>query len=203
MATASIGDRIERIFEEGIFRSRWLLAPSYLALVLALVVLSAKAIEEVAQLFLNFTVFDEARTILQALTIVDVVLVLNLVLMVTFVGYINFVSKIDPKKSEDKQSWMSSIDYSGLKIQLMGSIIAISSITLLREFIELSEAAKVDEHRLFLMIAVYATFLMASLIVALVNWLKHSADRTSRHGEDSAKLMPSNDQAPKITRLEA
>src|SRR3954454_16080089 len=118
-----------------IFRARWLLAPSYLVLVFALAVLSYKTVEEFIELVLHLHQFDESRTTAQILVIVDIILVMNLVLMVLFVGYANFVSVIHPDKEEDWPKWMGYLDYSGLKIQVIGSIIAISGIKLLRAFV--------------------------------------------------------------------
>jgi len=164
--------RLELAFEAAIFWARWILAPAYIVLVFCLIVLAYKTFEELAQLILNMHVFDEARTILQVLTIVDLVLVLNLVLMIIFVGYVNFVSKIHASKSEDWPRWMNHLDYSGLKIQLLGSVIAIASIKLLRTFFELIDVQKVEHEKLFWMTAVYIAFLIAVLVVAIVNKLK-------------------------------
>ncbi len=176
---------IETAFEAGIFWSRWILAPAYIVLVVCLMVLSYKAVEELFQLLINLRIFDEGRTILQVLTIVDLVLVLNLVLMILFVGYTKFVSKIDPERTEDRPHWMDDLDYSGLKVQLVGSIIAIASITLLRSFIELNDVKDVETTKLTWMVILYCAFLIAVLIIAIVNKLKSSmADAEGLHAQE-------------------
>jgi len=148
-------------------------------------VLSYKAVEELFQLLINLRIFDEGRTILQVLTIVDLVLVLNLVLMILFVGYTKFVSKIDPERTEDRPHWMDDLDYSGLKVQLVGSIIAIASITLLRSFIELNDVKDVETTKLTWMVILYCAFLIAVLIIAIVNKLKSSmADAEGLHAQE-------------------
>jgi uncharacterized protein (TIGR00645 family) len=182
--------RLEHRFEKWFFRGRWLLLPAYAVLVGVLAILALKSVEEFIQLLGNLRVFDESRTILQALTIVDVVLVMNLVLMVMFVGYTNFVSKFDfsefleiegdtqqskaeARRSSDIPPWLSLLDYSGLKVQLMGSIIAISSITTLRVFLEMTNGSVIDGPRMLWTVVVYLVFLLAALIIAVINRLKH------------------------------
>lgn len=167
---------IEQAFEAAIFASRWVLAPAYVILVATLVVLSYKTIEEFVQLVLNLRLFDESHAIIQALTIVDLVLVLNLILMVILVGYVNFVSKIHTEKTEDWADWMTNLDYSGLKVQLLGSIIAVASIKMLRVFIELTDGQSINLDRLFSVTLLYALFLAAVVSIAIVNRIKpHSS----------------------------
>jgi uncharacterized protein (TIGR00645 family) len=172
MALAQWLDVAEHFWENHIiFRARWLLTPVYLILVLALGVLAYKAIEEFVELILHMHVFDEARTTAQVLTIIDLVLVMNLVLMVLFVGYVNFVSIIRPDKEEDWPKWMGYLDYSGLKIQVIGSIIAISAIKLLRVFVDMMDNSNVDVTRVILMVGLHLTFVLSALIMAIVNRL--------------------------------
>ncbi len=159
-----------------IFRARWLLAPAYLFLVLSLAVLTYKTGEEFVELVLHLHQFDELRTTAQILVIVDIILVMNLILMVLFVGYANFVSVIHPDKQEDWPKWMGYLDYSGLKIQLIGSIIAISGIKLLRVFVDMTESPQVDMNRIALMIALHVTFLLSALVLAVVNKLKDKSN---------------------------
>jgi uncharacterized protein (TIGR00645 family) len=180
--------RIERTFEAAVFWARWILAPAYVVLICCLAVLSYKTFEELFQLLVNLHVFDEARAVLQVLTVVDLVLVLNLVLLIIFVGYLNFVSKIKVKKEEDWPEWMEHIDYSGLKVQLLGSIIAIASVKLLRTFIEMVDVQKVEHDKLMWMVILYCGFLVAVLSIAIVNKLKPTERwRASKPGTSSGK----------------
>ena len=99
------------------------------------------------------------------------VLVLNLLLMVLFVGYINFISKIHTDKQEDWPDWMNHLGYSGLKVQLLGSVIAVATIQLLRTFIELSNAANANFERLVWQVVIYVVFVVAVFLIATVNWI--------------------------------
>src|SRR5437764_5322175 len=169
-------DRLESFWEDKIiFGARWLLAPAYGVLVLVLAVLAYKAGEEFWELLIKWRNADEARAIAQVLVIVDIVLVMNLVLMVLFVGYQNFVSRVksfEKKVSVDAPSWLGLLDYSGLKIQLIGSIIAISGIMLLRIFVDMLDSDKPDVTKIVLMMSLHMTFVISALILAIVNRLK-------------------------------
>jgi uncharacterized protein (TIGR00645 family) len=159
-------DAAENFWENQIiFRARWLLAPAYLVLVLSLAVFSYKVFEEFIALVLHLDVFDGARVTAQVLLIIDLILVMNLVLMVLFVGYVNFVSIIRPDKEEDWPKWMGYLDYTGLKIQVIGSIIAISAISLLRVFVDMVDAERIDITRVLLMIGLHLTFVVSALIL--------------------------------------
>jgi uncharacterized protein (TIGR00645 family) len=128
--------RIADILEKIIFASRWILAPMYFCLVAALLILTAKFVQDFWHLLLQFQALNAQVVVISILELVDVVLVANLLLMIIFSGYENFVSKIEAAKSHiDRPSWMGKIGYSGLKQKIIGSIVAISSIELLKIFI--------------------------------------------------------------------
>lgn len=181
---------VEHLLEIMIFRSRWVLAPAYVVLVGCLLALSLDTIIEFIQFMLIIInaisesraggIFNETRVVLQALTIVDLTLILNLILMVIFVGYVNFVSKIHPDKVEDWPDWISHIDYSGLKLKLMGSIVAIASIKMLRVFVDVSDDGKIDDSKLKWMAIFYFTFLFGSLVVAVINRLEPSEKKSEK-----------------------
>jgi uncharacterized protein (TIGR00645 family) len=115
---------------------------------------------------------DAEKMILVALTLIDLSLAGNLVLIVIFSGYENFVSKIDTGDSEDRPSWMGTLDFSGLKMRLIGSMVAISAISLLRAFVSLTEpGTPLDERKLFWLVALHVTFLFSGVMFALMDWL--------------------------------
>jgi uncharacterized protein (TIGR00645 family) len=179
----------EHIWENKIvFGSRWLLAPAYLTLIFSLAILAYKCFEHLGGLLLHFRSADESQTTAEVLTLVDLILVMNLVLMVLFVGYVNFISIIRPEKAEDWPKWMGYLDYSGLKLQLIGSIIAISGIKLLRVFVDMIGADHIDLTRVLLMIGLHLTFVLSALIVAIVNKLsvKTAATAKSPHLESDS-----------------
>jgi uncharacterized protein (TIGR00645 family) len=172
---------VESYLEAGIFSARWMLAPGYLMLLGCIGVLTWKSVEEFFELLFNLKVFAEGRTISQVLTIVDLILVMNLVLMVLFVGYVNFISKIHPPehREEDWPEWMEYLDYSGLKVQLLVSIIAVSSINILREVVELgADRAALQTERFIWLAIFHSIFLFSVLVIAIVNKLKASHEKT-------------------------
>jgi uncharacterized protein (TIGR00645 family) len=178
--------KIEDFWENKIvFGARWLLAPAYGVLILVLAVLAYKAIEEFWELLIRWRNADEARAIAQVLVIIDIVLVMNLVLMVLFVGYQNFVSRVRSFRRgvRDAPRWLGFLDYSGLKIQLIGSIIAISGIMLLRVFVDMIDADKIDPTKVILMMSLHMTFVLSALILAIVNKLKV-------HSKEAEKVDP-------------
>src|SRR5215211_1706702 len=117
---------LERLLERFLFSSRWLLAPFYAGLVLALAVLLLKALQELAHFVLNAWQATEADVILGVLTLIDLTLTGSLIIIVIFSGYENFVSKIDESTHKDWPEWMGKIDFTGLKLKLMSLIVAIS-----------------------------------------------------------------------------
>ncbi len=152
------------------------MAPFYLGLVLALVaVLVVFANELIHELPHLFSMKPE-DAILLALSLIDLSLAGNLLLIVTFSGYENFVSKIDTGAHEDRPSWMGTVDFSGLKMKLIASIVAISAIALLRAFMRLGEDGQIDEPRLLWMVVIHVTFVVSGVLLALMDWLASKAD---------------------------
>jgi uncharacterized protein (TIGR00645 family) len=116
---------------------------------------------------------------LDLLALLDLTLLANLILMVIFAGYENFVSRIDiATESKDRPHWMGTIDFSGLKIKLIGSLVAISVIELLKDFIELAGEAEVGEGTIW-RIAIHLTFVVSGVLFALMDWI---ADKREFHG---------------------
>src|SRR5262249_33667226 len=132
---------IEVWIERLLTASRWLLAPFFLGLALSLVLLLVKFLQELYHLAVTAPVGTEAQAILGVLSLVDLALTGALVLIVIFSGYENFVSRIDQTRSRDWPSWMASIDFTSLKIKLLGSIVAISAIQLLKQFMAVKTAS--------------------------------------------------------------
>src|SRR6478672_1009491 len=112
----------ERWLEAGLFSSRWLMAPFYVGLVMALAALLAVFIGELITELSGITDLKPEGAILMALSLIDLSLAGNLILIVIFSGYENFVSKIDADGHADRPAWMGTVDFSGLKLRLVGSI---------------------------------------------------------------------------------
>jgi len=165
---------LEKIVETTLFRSRWLLAPLYVGLVFALVLLLIKFTLKLYKLL--FMVFDPSGSalILGVLELVDVVLIANLLLMIIFSGYENFVSKIDMVEGHvDKPEWMGKIDYTALKLKVIGSIVAISSIELLKVFIGVSLNTGMPREDVVLLVVIHLTFVVSGVLFALMERILH------------------------------
>ncbi|MCC8985281.1 MAG: TIGR00645 family protein, partial [Nitrospira sp.] len=125
---------IERIIEQLILASRWLLVPVYLALAATLAVFGIKAVQEAIHLLEKVLVMTEVEIVLAVLALIDLALIANLLVMVILSGYETFVSTLDVEEGQEKPSWLGKVDAATLKIKLAVSIVAISSIHLLRAF---------------------------------------------------------------------
>lgn len=156
---------IEESTEKLIFASRWLLAPFYLGLVLALLLLMFKFGEEFFRFALNVLEKDQTYLLLGILSLIDMTLLGNLMILVIFSGYENFVSKIGAAdESPDRPSWMGEVDFAGLKLKLIGSIVASSGINLLGAFLNLKDWS--TEH-LAWMVGIHMTFVVTAVLFAL------------------------------------
>lgn len=162
----------EKALESLLFSSRWLLAPVYVGLVLSLVMLLIAFVGEIVEAAPHIIGMKTEEVILTVLSLIDLSLALNLVLIVVFSGYENFVSKIDTGGSEDRPQWMGTLDFSGLKMKLIGSIVAISAISLLRAFMTLVELDKpFNEQHLRWMVILHVTFLGSGVLFALMDYI--------------------------------
>jgi uncharacterized protein (TIGR00645 family) len=118
---------------------------------------------------------------LDLLALLDLTLLANLILMVIFAGYENFVSRIDvATESKDRPHWMGTIDFSGLKIKLIGSLVAISVIELLKDFIELSGEAEVGEGTVW-RVLIHLTFVISGVLFALMDWIADKREFVGTH----------------------
>jgi uncharacterized protein (TIGR00645 family) len=167
--------RLEHAIERFMFASRWLLAPFSVGLVVSLVVILIKFFQEVWHLVTHLASIEGEQLILSILALLDLTLLANLVLIVIFAGYENFVSKIAAARgAEDRPSWMGHVDFSGLKMKLIGSIVAISVIGLLQDFtgwvLPESEYAVTAEQQ-FWRIMLHLTFLLSGVGFAFMDWL--------------------------------
>jgi uncharacterized protein (TIGR00645 family) len=175
--------------ERLIFWSRWLLAPLYVGLIGVLLVLIFKFVLEFVNMINHVLAGDQHVFILDLLALLDLVLLANLILIVLFSGYENFVSRIEAAdKSVDRPYWMGTVDFSGLKIKLIGSLVAISVIELLRDFIQLGEHE--NEHvgdGLLWRVVIHLTFVVSGVMFAVMDWISDSrALRAKAHHGPSA-----------------
>ncbi|HWK39189.1 MAG TPA: TIGR00645 family protein, partial [Hyphomicrobium sp.] len=154
----------ERLIETIIFASRWILAPFYLGLALSLFVLLIKFIAELVHIAGTAFTASESQVILGLLALVDLSLTGSLIVIVIFSGYENFVSKIDHSGHRDWPEWMGTIDFTALKIKLLGSIVAISAIQLLKQFMSVNS---VSDRDLFWLVTIHVVFVVSGVLLAL------------------------------------
>lgn len=166
---------IENRFEQGLFASRWLMAPMYLGLVVALAMMTIIFLRELVYYAPQVMTMTAEEMILAALTLIDLTLAANLLLIVLFSGYENFVSKFDFDAGQDRPEWMGKVDFSGLKLKLIASIVAISGIHLLKKFMEIRDidnAAAFGETEMYWLVVIHLTFVASGVLLALMDWLQ-------------------------------
>jgi uncharacterized protein (TIGR00645 family) len=168
---------LERAIESMMFNSRWLLAPFYFGLVLAIGLLLVKFGKEFVALVPVVFTGSGSDAVVGILSLIDISLVANLLLIIIFAGYENFVSKIDTANHEDRPSWMGHVDFSDLKLKVIGSIVAISAIELLKYFMSAEELSSAE---LAWKVGIHLTFVVSGVLFALMDWL--SALKPKQHG---------------------
>ena len=157
---------IEKMLEKFLFGSRWLLAPFYVMLVVALAALLLKAGQETVHFMFTAWSASESQIILGVLALVDLTLTGSLIIIVIFSGYENFVSKIDAADHKDWPEWMGKIDFTGLKLKLVSSIVAISAIQVLKAFMNLKN---IGDRELMWLVGIHMMFVLSGLLMALTD----------------------------------
>ena len=166
---------IETRFEQGLFASRWLMAPMYLGLAVTLGMLTVIFVKELVYYLPQVLELSAEKMILVALTMIDLTLAANLLLIVMFSGYESFVSKFDIDVGEDRPGWMGKVDFGGLKMKLIASIVAISGIHLLKRFMEISDldtATTFGVTEMYWLVVIHLTFVVSGVLMALMDWLQ-------------------------------
>lgn len=157
---------MEKIVESMFYATRWLLAPIYFGLSLALVLLAVKFFQEVVHFFPLIFSSSEADLVLVVLSLIDLALVGGLLVMVMFSGYENFVSQINLDESADKLSWLGKLDSGSLKQKVAASIVAISSIHLLKVFMNVQQ---INDEKLKWYVVIHMTFVLSAIGMAAVD----------------------------------
>ena len=160
-------DIFEEISERALFGGRWLLAPLYVGLLVSLIPLLIRFFKDFWHFATIAPTEDMHHVTLGILELLDTVLLGNLIIIMIFAGYENFVSKINiAENSPDRPHWMGRVDYSGLKIKLIGSLVAISVIELLKDFMDAnSEVLPGLKWR----IAIHITFVVSGVLFAIMD----------------------------------
>ena len=162
---------MEKTVERMMYAARWLLAPIYIGLSLALLALTIKFFQEVVHVLPHVLDLSENDLLLAILSFIDMGLVGGLLVMVMFSGYENYVSSIDIEKDAERLSWLGKLDTGSLKNKVAAAIVDISSIPLLRIFMGIQEIAN---DKLVWYVIIHLTFVLSALVMAFI-------DRFSRH----------------------
>ena len=157
---------IERTAETILYASRWILAPIYMGLSLGLIILGIKFFQEIFHTLPILFSMKETEVVLLILSLIDIALVGGLLVMVMLSGYENFVSTIDIKEGEEKLAWLGKMDSGSLKQKVAASIVAISSIHLLKAFMN---ADHIDNEKLMWYVLIHLTFVVSAMGMAVVD----------------------------------
>jgi uncharacterized protein (TIGR00645 family) len=158
--------KTEAFFESIMFKSRWLLAPFFFGLVIAIVAMLAKFGKQLLTLILAVFGAGEHDIIISALTLIDTALIASLLLIIALGGYENFVSKINVGDHEDRPAWMGKVGFSDLKIKLMGAMVAISAVELLKAFIN---ADRMTNTQLAWRAGIHLVFVVSGVLFAVTD----------------------------------
>lgn len=167
----------EKYFEKILFAARWLLAPVYLGLAFALVALGVKFFQEAIHVVMHVPEMAEADLVLTILAMIDLSLVGSLIVMVMFSGYENFVSRIDAEGT-DSLGWLGKLDAGTLKLKVATSIVAISSIHLLRIFMETKE---LPNDKILWYVVLHMTFVVSAVLMGVMDRLAFASHRDEKH----------------------
>lgn len=159
-------NKLESLIEKTMYRSRWLLAPIYIGLSLALLALGIKFFQEAWHLLPHVLDLKEADMVLKILSLIDLAMVGGLIVMVMMSGYENFVSQLDVGEDEEKLSWLGKMDSSSLKMKIAASIVAISSIHLLQKFMNVQT---IDNDKLMWYVIIHLTFVLSAFAMGALD----------------------------------
>jgi uncharacterized protein (TIGR00645 family) len=171
-----------------IFGSRWLQVPLYIGLIIAQAVYVLLFLKELWHLVAHSFDASEQQIMLVVLGLIDVVMISNLLVMVIVGGYETFVSRLNLRGHPDEPEWLSHVNASVLKIKLAMAIIGISSISLLRTFIEAGNLgttrSNFTETGVMWQVLIHLTFIISAIGIAWVDRLSESGHRNKEasHG---------------------
>jgi uncharacterized protein (TIGR00645 family) len=162
---------MEKLIEKFMYQSRWMLAPVYIGLSLTLIALAIKFFQELLHVVPILFEMAEADLVLVILSLIDLALVGGLIVMVMLSSYENFVSRLDIDESTEKLSWLGTMDAASLKAKVASSIVAISSIHLLKLFMN---AANTPNDKLMWYVLIHMTFVASAFAMGYLDKLtKH------------------------------
>jgi uncharacterized protein (TIGR00645 family) len=159
---------LKRTIERILFASRWLLAPFYIGLAIGLLLLLVAFVHEAVVRVVHIWSARVDETIVGILSLIDLSLVANLVLIAMWAGYENFISRLDFGDHPDRPRWISRIGYGDLKIKVLTSIVAISAIRVLEDFMHIDSTSN---RELSWAIGIHLTFIVSGVLLAVMDRL--------------------------------
>ncbi|WP_134045503.1 TIGR00645 family protein [Paraburkholderia caballeronis] len=174
-----------------IFMSRWLQVPLYLGLIIAQIVYCVLFVKEVWHLVTHSLTLDETNIMLAVLSLIDVVMISNLLIMVIVGGYETFVSRLGVEGHPDEPEWLDHVNAGVLKVKLAMALISISSIHLLKTFINPDQQTT---HTIVWQVSIHGAFLLSALVMAVIDRLtththpEHYHDLAARHPAPDAPV---------------
>jgi uncharacterized protein (TIGR00645 family) len=184
-------NKLANLLKVMIFSSRWLQAPLYLGLIVAQGVYVYKFAEDLLHLLLKAHEFSETAIMLSVIGLIDVVMVANLLIMVIIGGYETFVSRLNLDGHPDEPEWLDHLNAGSMKIKFAISLIGISSIHLLKSFINLDAAqvstklgqitqlSQADNWSIFWQVVIHLTFVVSALLMAITD--RYMANSPKKH----------------------
>ena len=171
----SASNQVEALFESIVFASRWIQAPLYAGLIVAELLYAYKFLVELWEMVFHINKMEETAFMLGVLGLIDVTMVANLLTMVVIGGYATFVSKLDLEHHPDRPDWLTHVDPGTIKIKLAASLIGISSIHLLKGFVDV---ANENPEHLKWKIFIHMTFLASAILLA---WTDKIMQKDKKH----------------------
>jgi uncharacterized protein (TIGR00645 family) len=174
----------ERILERFLFGSRWAMVPFFVGLLGALCVLLLKFLQKLAGTLTKVVSLSDTDVIMATLSLIDLALAASLVIIVVFSGYENFVSKLDIGDHKDRPDWMGKVDFAGLKLKLVASIVAISAIHLLKTFMDIHQVDKAD---VLWQVVIHVSFVISGVLLAVMDLISarcHGREALAQSGEE-------------------
>lgn len=151
-----------------IFMGRWIQLPLYIGLIFILTAYVYRFLYELVELIIQINKIDDTHIMLGVLDLIDVVMIANLLIMVILGGYETFISPLLLESHPDQPEWLNHLDAGGMKVKLALALIGISSIHLLRTFID---PTKLDNFGIMWQVLIHLTLIISAVAIAFTNKL--------------------------------
>jgi uncharacterized protein (TIGR00645 family) len=168
---ADIEERVRRNAGRAMLATRWIMAPIYLGLLVALGLIVVKFVQKLVQAVPGLLQSSSNEVIFNVLTLVDLSLVANLIVIVMFAGWENFVGRLLTAQSGERPQWLGALDFSALKLRLVASVAVIAAVLILETFVHVDEVPPVQA---MLQLAILLGIGLLGILLALMDRLSES-----------------------------